>query len=381
MSMWQVAVALAVTTSGCRFLLGDGPDDNNGADAASAGIDTMIADANTDPKCGWGGSALLQGGICLGELPTTSPTIPSTINTDTSQLCVPYSLGGGSYCVIAGVDLVVPSVRVVGSKPLVLIATATITVNGVVDIASHTTGASGGSGAALDAACNYGTGPTGGANPETRAGGGGSFAGTGGYGGLRNNQIRTDDSGKPGAAIPLAPPTTLRGGCRGQDGNTAPISIGGLGGGAILLAAATSIDVTAAAAINASGAGGNGGATLRGGAGGGSGGMIVLDAPMVNVVGRVFSDGGGGGEGGGMNQPGNDGLESNGMLPARGGSAGSLGGSDGGNGSYLNVLTGQDGGNEGDDSGGGGGGGAGAIWIHAQGGARTGIVSPTPITI
>ena len=372
-------MALAVTTSGCRFFLGDSPDENNGTDAAvGSGGDSMMADANTDPKCGWGGSALLQGGICLNDLPTSSPTLGGMINTDQSLDCDPYSLGGGSYCVIAGVDLVVPTVRVIGSKPLVLIATGTITVSGTIDIASHTMLASRGAGSAPDAACNYGTGPTGGQNPETRAGGGGSFGGSGGYGGLRNNQTRTDDSGKPGAPILIAAPTTLRGGCRGQDGNTAPIAIGGLGGGAILLAAGTSIDITASAAINASGAGGNGGSNLRGGAGGGSGGMIVLDAPTVNVLGRVFADGGGGGEGGGTGNAGADGADPNGTIVPRGGNGNAGEGSDGGDGSYLTVLTGEDGGNEGADSGGGGGGGAGVIWIHAQGGARTGIISPSP---
>jgi hypothetical protein len=258
-----------------------------------------------------------------------------------------------------------------------------ITVTGTVDIASHTATPSRGAGSEPvgSVRCAYGIGPGNGSNPETRGGAGGSFGGTGGYGGLRNNQPPATDSGVPGTVVPLPAPQALRGGCRGQDGYMTG-AIGGFGGGGIYLAAGNSISVEAGGAINASGAGGNGGAMpARGGAGAGSGGMIVLDAMTVSVLGRVFADGGGGGEGSGNNNDGNYGYESDGTSRAQGGNGNAVGGSDGGPGSYGMMVNGGDGGNDGADSGGGGGGGAGLIWIHAQGGTRSGPISPTAIAI
>ncbi len=380
---WIVVVAL-VTASGCRFLLGDSPDEaaTDAAGSGSGGPDAM-ADANTDPRCAWGGAGLPQGGICLGELPTSSPSIPATIDTDTSPLCVAYSKGGGTYCVIAGIDLGAGNVRVTGSKPLVLIATNALTVTGTIDIASHTAVPSRGAGSG-PTSCDYGVGPTNGNNPETRGGAGGSFGGSGGRGGLRNGQSPATDSGVPGARATIAPPAVLRGGCPGQDGFGAGAAVGGFGGGAIYLVGGVSISVDAAGAINASGAGGNGGSgggSPKGGAGAGSGGMIAIEAPTVDILGRVFADGGGGGEGGGTNNSGNYGYESDGTARAQGGNGGTANGSDGGAGSYGAALDGVDGNNNGADTGGGGGGGAGLIWIHAAGGTRSGPISPAPTMI
>jgi hypothetical protein len=379
-----MSVIILVTASGCRFLLGDGPDNQGAADAANgSGSDAFVMpDANTDPKCGWGGTGLPEGGICLAELPASSPSIPTTINTETSGLCVPYSKGGGNnYCVIAGIDLAVGNVRVTGSKPLVLIATNSLTVTGTLDVASHTATPSRGAGGDPPS-CEYGIPPNSGNNPETRGGAGGSFGGSGGRGGLKNGQLPAADSGVPGARATITPPAVLRGGCRGQSGFDTGAAVGGFGGGAVYLVAGVELSVDTNGAVNASGAGGNGGATAamfgRGGAGGGSGGMIVLEAPTVNLLGKVFADGGGGGEGGGANNPGNYGYESNGTSRAPGGNGGAGNGGDGGAGSYGTMLDGIDGNNNGVDSGGGGGGGAGIIWIHAPAGALSGVISPTP---
>jgi hypothetical protein len=386
MSSARMSVIVLVTASGCRFLLGDGPD-NDSADAAtgSGSIDAYVMpDANTDPKCAFGGAGLPQGGICLSELPTTSPAIPTTIDTDTSGLCVAYSKGGGTYCVIAGMDLAVANVRVTGSKPLVMIATNALSITGTLDVASHTATASRGAGTD-PATCDYGIPPNSGNNPETRGGAGGSFGGSGGRGGLRNGQQPATDSGVPGARATINPPALLRGGCRGQSGFGAGGAVGGFGGGAVYLIAGVVINLTSTGAVNASGAGGNGGATAatfgRGGAGGGAGGMIVLEAPTVNVVGKVFADGGGGGEGGGGNNPGNYGYESDGTARAQGGNGNAGNGGDGGAGSYGTMLDGVDGNNNGVDSGGGGGGGAGVIWIHGPAGSQTGVISPPPRAI
>ncbi|HUS30707.1 MAG TPA: hypothetical protein VMZ53_19490 [Kofleriaceae bacterium] len=368
-----VVVVVAVATSGCRYLLGDADE---ARDSGSNDSDTT-----NDPRCGWGSSGLPQGGICLDELPSEPVSLGTSLDTDTSPLCVAYSKGGGTYCVIAGTTITIDSVRVVGSKPLVVVATESVSVVGASDLASRTVGPPA---AGSDPAngCDAGIGPNDGNNPETRGGAGGSFGGRGGRGGLRNAQPPSPTSGVPGQPVQLAAPATLRGGCRGQDGFGAGGALGGAGGGAVYVIAANQIDIATTGSLNASGAGGAGGAVRRGGAGGGSGGMIVLDALVVNIRGAVFANGGGGGEGGGMNNPGNPGGDSDGTLAAPGGNGGAGEGSDGGAGSFQTMLDGSDPAQTANtESGGGGGGAAGVIWIHATSGERAATTSPPAAAI
>lgn len=378
MSARLATILFAFGMAGCRYLLGDEPMADVREDAAIDGLPDAdpFRDAAADAPPGFvcAGSTGMLNGVCVA--PELAPvTIQTALDTDGSA-CMPYT-PGSAYCVIAGTTIDVETTLVTGSRPLVLLATEEIRVDGALDISARGGGAQRAPGGDPAGGCNGGIPAGGGQNPETRGGAGGSFGGVGGRGGVRNGNDYSATSGVPGAAIALSPPTTLRGGCRGQNGGAgAP---GGFGGGAVYLVSLERIAVTGS--INASGAGGSGGGVRRGGAGGGSGGMIGLDAPAVSVTGTVFADGGGGGEGGGGQNPGEAGDDPTGRAPAAGGSL-LVGGSDGGSGSFGTVV---DGGNalrqNNTESGGGGGGGAGAIWIHATMPSLSGTISPPPRNI
>jgi hypothetical protein len=70
-------------------------------------------------------------------------TLITTINTDTSSLCVATTSGGTGSCVLAGTTITVtsegPTFRATGSKPLVLVASDSITVMTILDVSSHHT--------------------------------------------------------------------------------------------------------------------------------------------------------------------------------------------------------------------------------------------------
>src|SRR5690606_28127761 len=131
--------------------------------------------------------------------------------------------GSNAWCVIAGESITVTgTVGVMGSRPLVLVATNAIAVEGTLDAASRRVDLKRGP-AANATACLAGTAPTG----AKDGGAGGSFGGKGGDGGGTGK-------GLAGAAIT---PTSLHGGCRGQDGGGANKGVGGEGGGAVYLIA------------------------------------------------------------------------------------------------------------------------------------------------
>src|SRR5690606_18529747 len=118
------------------------------------------------------GNGLLS--LCLTAPPMMQLTITAdmTIDTDTSPLCVPYSgdSGESALCVVAATTVSVESdvrLRAIGTKPLVVIATGDIAVDGTIDVAS-------GAGA-NPATCLAPTAATG-----RRGGAGGSWYGRGG---------------------------------------------------------------------------------------------------------------------------------------------------------------------------------------------------------
>jgi hypothetical protein len=323
--------------------------------------------------------------LCLVTAPVSPLTLAALINTDTSKLCVTTTSSAAGYCVVAGTSILVtsegPALRATGSRPLVLIASDSITVQAGIDVSSHHT-----SNPATDlevgAGADFRDCPAPVVLPTNGGGGaGGGFAGAGGSGAAA---ARAGSRG--GAAhLPLATVTTLRGGCPGQngDGSTGDLGKGGHGGGAVLLIAANAIHVMAD--INASGEGGHTGAqNAYGGGGGGAGGMIVLDAPVVTSSGLLLANGGGGGEGSGDDAYGSDGLDPTTIRPAAGGTGLSDGG-DGGNGSAGVAAgagaTGQNGtivtqmGIQHVGGGGGGGGGAGIIMVPS-GVVLGGMISP-----
>ncbi len=314
---------------------------------------------------------------CFGAPPTGDKALSIAVNIVTDldgQFC---STEFADACVIAADTISISAdVTSSGSRPLVLVASTSITVatGGLIDAASHM-GTIVGPGAD-PADCGAG------APPQDIAGGsGGSFGGKGGSGG-------GDATGASGGIASAAiVPTGLRGGCSGGNGTGANPTAGGQGGGAVALVAGSSIEIQGE--INASGTRGGGsalGALGAGGSGGGAGGMIVLDAPdvMIAAGGIVMANGGGGGEGtDGMTvgDPGDDPDPTKPATVAAGGSGGSANGGDGGAGAAGASAAANGGpGVQGSTAaaGGGGGGGGGAGYVHTVGTLmNAGTISPS----
>jgi hypothetical protein len=311
---------------------------------------------------------------CFSAAPSGDQMLATSVivNTDTSPQCATLT-NGNNWCVIAAHSITINTgvtVAATGMRPLVLVATESITMSGLIDVASHR---GVGIGAGADApGCNEGSPPTG-----TSGGAGGSFGGAGGDGAAVGG-----NAGTAGATII---PTMMRGGCPGQNGSddTAPGPRGHGGGGVMLIANNT---ITIGGIVNASGSGGGGGGNSAnaGAGGGGSGGLIGLDAPTIMVSGVVVANGGGGGEASGAVSTGDVGDDpTNATTPALGGSGGSSFGTDGGNGAYATTLTGDNAATNctgtctTPSAGGGGGGGAGLIkHYRATSIGGSGTISP-----
>jgi len=323
--------------------------------------------------------------VCFDQAPDMAVMFveDTDLDTDRSQRCAQASDRSAEYCVVAATQITIApgvTLRGHGARPLVLVATELIDIQGSIDVHSEQSAPSiPGAGAGTAASC-----PSDGAAPVAAGGGyGGSFQGRGGQGKPANPPELPATAPSPLDQMP-----ELRGGCPGGDGGTVGGAVGGgaggAGGGAVALVGGTirihvvpSVGACRVAGhladgcIDASGAGGTGGAKLAGGAGGGgggTGGMIVIDAEPFDISGaRLFANGGGGGEGGGPNAPGIPGEEASGPgRPAPGGVVAANNESgDGAPGSSGTVLNGAGA----DDStccgGGGGGGGGAAGYIRA----------------
>lgn len=336
--------------SGYKYGELSGPQSNACVSKANTG-DGGVADAPPDGPPGQPcyGNSLVH--ACFSTTPTGTVAIAAntTVDTDTSSMCAMLASPSPSpWCVIAGQTIQVQqgfTLQARGSRPLVLIATGSITIAGTLDVASHQGGQVG---ASADAAgCNAGNNPGG-----SGGGQGGSFGGKGGNGGNPNGSTS-------GATLV---PSVLRGGCPGANGNGSNHGGGGHGGGSTWLIAGTSIFVSGT--IDASGEGGGPGTTnSSGGGGGGAGGLVGLECASVTIQGSVFANGGGGGEGSGTATSGNAGADpTSASAAAAGGANGSGNGGDGGDGSVGSTLDGTTGQN-GTTAGGGGGGGAGYLKI------------------
>jgi len=233
----------------------------------------------------------------------------ATLNTDADMLCQPVPWTNGSQpaaCMLYAKTISIQDgLEVIGTRPVVMLASSALMVNGLVDVASHVTGkvAPGSPSSACKA---FGMAPA--SNGSTGGGGaGGSFvslAGNGGAGGGQN--------GGTAAAADTLTPNLLRAGCDGQGGANGSMPLpgaGGHGGGAIYLVAGGTITLSGTAIINASGSGGGQAMKSSGGGGGGSGGMIVLFAQTIMASGaRLAANGGSGatGAGPGAGTVGND---------------------------------------------------------------------------
>ncbi|MBK7536579.1 MAG: hypothetical protein IPI49_14645 [Myxococcales bacterium] len=302
-----------------------------------------------------------------------------TIDTSLDDDCArpPLVAEGSPYCIVAGTTLEIPAdvtVRAIGTRPLVLLASQTITIDGTLDVSSsrevvippqaaEAIGAGGGTYKGCQSFRRAPEGrPAGGG-----AGAGGTFAALGGAGGDGNYEdIPARDLGGLTPFDPEPAPTLLRPGCRGQDGAGAALGArggrGGPAGGAVYVAAKAGITINGTIAAN--GAGGMGGGAQAGGGGGGSGGMISLEAPTVARNGKLFANGGGGGEGGifaageVLGESGADGRQDT-MFAAGGASALPGKGGDGG----ARSRPGGEDGTFTNEAGAGGGGGIGVIRV------------------
>ncbi len=315
--------------------------------------------------------------ICLPAPPTGDLTLPTTnpLVTDMNNQCtnVVMQTGGPALCVIAGHSITVNAdMTATGMRPLVLIATDTITLNNTIDVSSTVGGATGaGMNSSLCSAATAGSNDNNGAG----GGGGGAFGTTGGDGGDGDNP-----NGKGGKGGKVSSPGPVRGGCQGGNGGDGDMmhkgGAGGNGGGAIVLIAANQIAI--GASIYASGAGGvrgtgnnvNFNSACGGGGGGGSGGLIALDAPTITVGGVLAANGGGGGGGGGDNGTGTSGSDgttgtSFAMAASGGNGGGSTAFSGGNGGSGAGGTNAATGGASSAAGGGGGGGGQGVVWVHS----------------
>lgn len=316
---------------------------------------------------------------CFRPAPTGDLTLPAAINTTNDPLCstdvmdVPASL-----CVIGRANINVAAgatVIVTGDRPLVLVATGTISITGTLEAASRRSTTNLDQHGLVGAGSDPTTGCQQGTQPGISGGGaGGTFVALGGGGGGGNG-------GGAGGAAGTPQAIALRGGCRGQNatgtGGGATTAQGGNGGGALyLIAAAINIEGT----LNASGEGGHRGLSGNNspGGGGGSGGLIGLDALTISNNGLVFANGGGGGEGSGNGISGNPGADPTSAAPAAGGinGGGGNGGPGGAGGVSGGTTNGGNGSNAPADGGGGGGGGAGVIKVFRS--TLDGQYSPNP---
>jgi len=364
-------VSLLLLGAGCRQLIGI-DDPAVGADAA---IDSEVADARA----------------CFGKAPfevcVTAPFDPYdfaedvTLGTDKVENCSKAvrwsSTTQPDACFVVGAMVTIQKLRARGSRPLVIVATGTLSVTGLVDVSSSTVMQTVGAGAPSALCMPSGQVPAGSIS-GSGGGGGGSFGTTGGDGG--NGSAGGGGKGAAASAAPMV----LRAGCPGQSGGVqgGASATGGAGGGAIYLVAGDRITLGAEAVINASGAGARPATSAGGGgAGGGSGGMILLYAPIIEPADARLVANGGGGSGGssiGVANGGGDPSTSSSLPSAAGGSGAGAGGT-GGNGGSATVSA-QPGASTGGIGAGGGGGGGGVGYIVANVLLKGAVVSP-PVTV
>ncbi len=290
-------------------------------------------------------------------------------------------------------------VRLIGERPIVIIAGGDVAIEGLLDAAArgaqpgpggYGPGAMGGMGAGAagthEGICDTGGGGAGHAGPGAD---GGSSSGCGSQG----VDIQGGSGGEAYGDYDDLSSSVLRGGSAGGVGGPGCSSVrAGAGGGAVQVYALGAIRIGNDAGdggINAGGGGGEGGVfcpdgTGRGGgSGGGSGGVIFLQAVSIDVRGMLAANGGGGGGGGAWNRFGtaNGGDAQLSTEAASGGlGAGGAFGTDGGSGGTDEPPTS---GSSGDETSiyntGGGGGAAGHIVFFTS--KTTGVERTSPQVI
>jgi hypothetical protein len=398
------SLGLVALVAGCGFqstLAPNGTADANGrgsdASAIDPGPDTGPAidagvDAAPPPDAATCFGNIVR--ICLSSVPTAPLTLPgasSSFDTTRNANChgIARQTDGPELCVLVGTTITVNGPLVAtGARPLVLLASDSITVTSSIDVSSKRPPSTPGAGANTGTCVTAGPGQA--DDGGGGGGGGGGFGTTGGRGGI-GDQNDTSAAGvavggTPGGRLTSFPP--LRGGCPGNKGGDRDGGHrgggGGSGGGSITLIAGDKI--TIAGDVFASGAGGSattgGSGAERGGGGGGAGGMIVLDALTIELSGRIAANGGAGGGGGGRNNGGTSGGDGTTTAwdqraaPGTAGDSGGNAGAPGAAGTTRAGTTSLDGGAS-DRGGGGAAGGLGVILTHGTVSGDT--VSPAPI--
>ena len=329
----------------------------------------------------------------LDELPDLNLVNDAAIDTYSGEINGMNLFGKPPMTVVDGVRVmwthdfsIAPGVtlRTQGDKPLMIVASGKMRIDGTIDASSSAINKAPGSNPSQCTSLAAAAGATCSTEGASGGGGGGFGApgGTGGRGGDGKNcgaGVTGRDGGAGGKATDRAA-LTFRAGCNGGDGaksneSGSMIGAGGFGGGAVGLIARDLILVTGT--IDAGGGGGQTGLDRAGGGGGGSGGMVFVESKEVNLdASSLLAANGGGGAGGcdhGTTQTaGQDGRPD--LVAAKGGLHEGAGG-DGGDGGVLGVENGKTG-NIADRGAGGGGGGVGMIRVHALTGSRNGMTSP-----
>lgn len=411
--MRPVLVSLCGLVAACSFD-GSGIGDDAPIDARiDADPDAPDADP-TAPDAGCGGAALSfePANVARCDIPvplgdftfpddlkveidtTTGQVLFASIPTDQiATAIVTQTRSSVEAMVVSAEDLTVPTgvdVVVTGSRPLILVAIGSMTING--RISANGSSASSGPGANL--ACQSGAGDPGAIQTAGNglaggsAGGGGAYGNVGGTGGYVSPVVASNQPTAGGAAWGSTLLTPLRGGCSGGTGaeiDGGAVAAGGGGGGLELVG--ETVIVTSDAEITASGGGGSGAQDeAAGGGGGGSGGAILFHAVGLTIAGTVTANGGAGGEGRRDTQPGTPGGDGNSTralaTTAAAGGMGAAGGN-GGAGGVLLLAGGNGEAGQGSDTktagGGGGGGGIGRIHLDADSlNLVGGVFSPTP---
>ena len=281
------------------------------------------------------------------------------------------------------------TVEVSGTRPLALVASGPITIEGKI-IATGGVGDAGPGGYTGASQYQSAKGTGAGSNGQhklyklppyysiyvTSGGGGGAHGAVGGLGGkgeFSSIKVSGGSGGKTSTSLSLVPLVGGSGGGRGGTNNTSVGNHGGGGGGALQLISGSSIKIGSpggAGGVNLGGGGGGAaGKEYGAGGGGGSGGGLLMEAPTVTLHGgaTLAANGGGGAGGTGSKKGGQNG--SIGALSNKLTNYGtpSTNGGNGGYGGAGNTPAGIDGSPK--IAGGGGGGGAGIVRINTKTGS------------
>jgi hypothetical protein len=266
-----------------------------------------------------------------------------------------------------------------GVNAVAFVSNRDITVGGIVDARGpcgsndgpgQTPGPGGFTGGA-GAQAGGGTGGGQASGGDAGGGGGGGYGGNGGIGGKTNGTGGAGGVSWGSATVPV-----LLGGAGGAGGDDPNGGAGGGGGGAIQLLSNTQIQIASGGSINVGGCGGDVANGAHPGGGGGAGGAIVLEAPLVTILGALAANGGGGAGGDSPANPGSAGQVGSALAQPGGGKTAN---ENGGSGAAGTTLIGVNAANGGAHCGGGGGG-VGWIRINTRAGSAMlgSSISPDP---